>query len=43
MTGASRIFSLVAIACFAISAVPGAPAGLLQIGLVFFVLAHMFP
>jgi hypothetical protein len=38
-----RIFSIVAIACFAVSAVPGTPGGLLQIGLVFFVLAHMFP
>jgi hypothetical protein len=38
-----RVFDIVAIVCFAVSAIPGAPGGLLQIGLVFFVLGHVFP
>jgi len=37
-----RIFDVVAIVCFGCSAIPGAPGGLLQIGLVFFTLGHMF-
>jgi hypothetical protein len=39
-----KIFDVVAIVCFAISAIPiTQPVNLVALGLVFFTLGHMFP
>lgn len=39
-----HVFDLVAIACFAVAAIPwGIPVNLVALGLVFFTLAHLVP